>query len=210
MFILNFSCIAAIVMVESPNVSNPRIPGVYNFSVTYELGPGDQDNSSNVTATQTVEVVQAYRFVLLNQSNEPLEGLNITRVNTVNVSSNLVVARLSVSSYFGNKTQSNYSFAEFSNSSSYFQVSADQLLIRASSVVNGMIPVGTYRLALNVSLDNDQGSCPHMAVVYICVNIIPGGVHICNSTLCDRHVHSHTIGSCQCTYFGSNVNFNIL
>ena len=200
-FVFYFLYIAAIVMVDGPNVSNPRIPGVYSFSVTYELGSSDQDNSSNVTGTQTVEIVQAYRFVLLNQANEPLEGLSITRVNTVNVSSNLVVARLSVMSYFGNKTQSNYSFAELSNPPPYFQVSADHLLIRASSVVNGMIPVGTYRLALNVSLDNDQGSCPHTVVVNICVNIIPGGVHTCNSTLSGRHVCSRTIGSYHCTYF---------
>lgn len=198
--ILYFPYIAAIVMVESQNMSNPRTPGVYSFSVTYELDPGNQNNTCNATATQSVEIVQTYRFVLLNQSNEPLEGLNITRVNTVNtVSSDLVVAKLSVLSYFGNKTQSAYTFAEFSNPSPYFQVSADQLLIRASSVVNDMIPVGTYRLPLNVSFDNDQGSCPHMVVVDIYVNIIPGGVHTCNSTLCERHVYSHTIGSYKCT-----------
>ena len=157
-------------------MSSPRIPGMYSFSVTYELGPGDQDNPTNITDAQTVEVVQTYRFVLLNQSDDPLEGLNITRVNTVNVSSmaDQIVARLSVTSYFGSKTQSNYSFAESSNPPPYFQVTSDLLLIKASSVMNGTIPVGPYRLALNVSLNNDQDSCPHMVVVNIYVNIVPG------------------------------------
>lgn len=161
-------------------MSSPRIPGMYSFFATYELGPGDQDNPTSIMVTQTVEVVETYRFVLLNQSNVPLEGLNITRINTVDVSSmaNRVVARLSVMSYFGNKTQSTYSFAE-SNPPPYFKVTSDQLLIRTNSVVNGTIPVGTYRLALNVSLNNDQGSCPHMVVVNIYVDIIPGkGVYL--------------------------------
>lgn len=182
-------------------MSSPRIPGTYSFSATYELGPGDQDNPNNITVTQTVEVVQTYQFVLLNQSNDPLEGLNITRVNTVDVSSmpNQVLARLSVMSYFGSKTQSTYSFAE-SNPPPYFKVTSDQLLIRTNSVVNGMIPVGTYRLALDVSLNNDQGSCPHMIVVNIYVDIIPGEVVYLWYNV-DMYVYTNVPG------FGSNNSF---
>lgn len=162
---------AAIVVLQDPSMSNPRVRGMYTLSVEYRLGPSDLDNPNVITQTERIEVVDTYRLVLLDKDGNPLPGLNITRVNTVDASGNRQVARLCITtSYFGSRTVSTYSLL----ADPIFMIGNDNLIIRMTSVMNGTIPVGLYRLTLTLDLDNNDRSCPHRMDVGIYVNIIPG------------------------------------
>ena len=151
-------------------MSNPRIRKMYTLTVNYRLGAIDADDTVAITRTQSIEVVNTYQLVLLDQDGNPLQGFNITRVNTVDAMAGRVVARFCVTqSYFGSRTVSTYSLSD-----PIFTFSDDTLIVKESSVMNGTIPLGSYLLSVTLNLNNNEGTCPHTLNVDVYVDIVPG------------------------------------